>query len=500
MQSLDPRTPVIVGAGQVLQRPQEGAGLSPVELAAEAARLAAQDSGAGGALLSHATCFSHVATACWPYRDEAALVAAELGVEPRLTMRSAQFGGDGALRLISETARMIGAGELDVAVLTGAEAIGSLIASHRRGGDPPWHIQAQDVNPDRAFGTDRLPGTELESSRGLTIPLFVYALIETAVRGRAGRAPDAHLTHICELWSRLSLIAAGNPNAWSPHSLSAKQLRESAGGNRLVSAPYLKLLAANIQVDMASGLVMCSAEAALAAGVARERWIFPHVGAFAQDEWFVSERNDLATSPAVRACGRTALAHAGLAIDEIAHIDIYSCFPSAVQIAAGELGLASDDPGRELSVTGGLTFGGGPGNNYSSHAVATLVARLRDDPEAYGLSTGVGWYLTKHAIGIYSAKAPSRPFADVNAGAHMERPQARGVDADFTGDARIEAYTVPFERDEQPVSAIITALTADGRRVLGKSTHRESIAALLEADPLRLEVTLSASGDWRPAG
>jgi acetyl-CoA C-acetyltransferase len=497
MQSLDSRTPVIVGAGQVLQRPEEGAGLSPIELAAEAARLAAQDSGAA-ALLSRADCFSHVATACWPYGDEAALVAAELGVQPRLTMRSAQFGGDGALRLIHETARLIATGELDVAVITGAEAIGSLISAHRSGGEPPWQTQSPDVSPDRAFGTDRLPGTELEIARGLTIPLFVYALLETAVRGRSGRTPDAHLEHVSELWSRLSLIAAENPNAWAPHALSAQQLRESEAGNRLVSAPYLKLLAANIQVDMASALVICSAEAAAAAGVPRDRWVFPHVGAFAQDEWFVSERQDLASSPAIRACGEAALEHAGLQIEEIAHLDIYSCFPSALQIAAAELGLASDEEGLELSVTGGLTFAGGPGNNYSSHAVATLVGRLRDDPEGFGLSTGVGWYLTKHAIGIYSATAPARPFADLNAGARIDRQPARAVASDFAGHARIEAYTVPFERDEQPVSAIIAALTPDGTRVLGKSTDGESIAALLEGDPLSLEVTFEQSGDWRP--
>ena len=49
-------------------------------------------------------------------------------------------------------------------------------------------------------------------------------------------------------------------------------------------------------------------------------------------------------------------------ISEIDAFDIYSCFPSAIQIACDEIGLDIDDP-RNLTVTGGLPYFGGPGNN-----------------------------------------------------------------------------------------------------------------------------------------
>ena len=85
-----------------------------------------------------------------------------------------------------------------------------------------------------------------------------------------------------------------------------------------------------------------------------------------------------------------------------------------MQIAAAELGLPVGDPDRPLSLTGGLTFAGGPGNNYGGHAIATMVQRLRAEPQARGLTTSLGWYLTKHAIGIYSATPPERPFASLH--------------------------------------------------------------------------------------
>ncbi len=204
----------------------------------------------------------------------------------------------------------------------------------------------------------------------------------------------------------------------------------------MVAAPYTKLLTANIQVNMASGLILTSARAAEQAGVPQDRWIFIHAGAQAHERWHVASARTL-----VRLLRRSApragppCERAGVTIDEIAHLDLYSCFPSAVQIAARELGLAIDDPARPLTVTGGLTFAGGPGNNYASHAIATLMPRLRADPEAYGLATAVGWYLTKHAVGIYSARPPRQPFASLDPQPPLPQPR-RGRRPHGAGDYR----------------------------------------------------------------
>jgi acetyl-CoA C-acetyltransferase len=229
----------------------------------------------------------------------------------------------------------------------------------------------------------------------------VYALLETAVRGRAQADRESHQRSIAELWSGFSDVAASNPCAKLRRHVGVEELLAA----RPVSAPYTKLLTANADVDLATGLIMCSSQAAADAGVPRDRWVFPLAAAHAQEEWFVSERADLAASPAIRAAARAALEHAQLEIDEVAHVDIYSCFPSAVQIAAAELGLAANR--RPLTVTGGLTFAGGPGNNYTSHAIAALVERLRAEPDGSALCTAVGWYLTKHAALVLSG-SPGR--------------------------------------------------------------------------------------------
>ena len=228
------------------------------------------------------------------------------------------------------------------------------------------------------------------------------------------RSPAAHTEHIARLWSRLSEIAASNQYAWIKHVYSSAEIATPTPANRLVSTPYTKLLTANIQVNMASGLILASADAARQAGVPSERWICIHGGAQALEEWHVSERAELDAGRAIAAAGRALLRHADIEIDDVAQVDLYSCFPAAVEIAARELGLSIGDPARAPSVTGGLTFAGGPGNNYSSHAIATLVHRLREAPDSYGLTSAVGWYMTKHALGLYAGRPPRQAFASLH--------------------------------------------------------------------------------------
>jgi acetyl-CoA C-acetyltransferase len=485
MTAIDPRTPVIVGAGVVTRDGADG----PIALAVEALRLALDDSGAREALLRRADSCRHVATLCWPYTDEAALIAAELGASPRETVRTVPIGGDGPQRLVSDTARAIAHGEIEVALVSGAEAMAALREQQQNGTRPTWPSQASDVAPTRVVGADRAPSNEAEAAVGLLAPVYNYALLETAVQGRAGAERDAHHRKIAELWSRFSSVAAGNPHARIRQRYDPDSLREATPDNRPVSYPYTKLLVANIGVDQATGLVICSAEAAAAAGVPRDRWVFPLAGAHATDEWFMTERAELASSPAINAAGRAALAHAAVAIDDIAYIDLYACFPSAVQIAASEFGVQSSD-GRPLTLTGGLTFAGGPGNNYASHGIAAAIAKLREDPDAFALTTALGWYATKHACGIYAGRPGARPFRAIDANELVELPPARAATATYEGPATLEAYTVPYDRAGEPEAAIVSALTPNGERALQRSADPELIGWLLEDDPLGEQITL----------
>lgn len=487
---MDPRTPVIVGAGQLSYRHRPGGELlDPMALAAEALRIAGHDSGTGDTLLRGADSVRCVPSTSWQYRDQAALTAAAVGAAPRETVQTTVFGGDGPQRLIGETAAAIAAGEVDVALLSGAESVATLLSEQREGRRPDWPEQPEGVAPTRVLGTDRQPVTDAEAAVGLLQPVAVYALIETALRARTGRDPDAHLQEIARLWSRFSAVALDNPHAWLREPRSAEQIATPSDGNRIVATPYRKLMTANIQVDQAAALILCSVEAAERAGVPSDRWVFPWAGGHADEEWFVSERADMAASPALGASAGAALEHAGAGIDDVEYVDLYSCFPVAVEIGANELGIDLDE--RTPTVTGGLTFAGGPGNDYAMHATVTLVGLLREDPTALGLSTALGWYLTKHAAGVFSATPPPRPYALIDAGATLDRPVPRQVATDYSGPATLEAYTVPHGRDGEPEAAIATALTPAGERMLVRTEDSSAVAALLEADPLGATVNVA---------
>ncbi|MDN2501551.1 crotonase/enoyl-CoA hydratase family protein [Nocardia nova] len=485
--TIAPNTPVLVGAGQLVQH-QPNTAEDPAALAVRALRLAARDAGVGQSLLSAADAVFAVASASWKYRDLGALVARSVGADGADTVQSSTYGGDGGQLLVNEAAQAIADGTYEIVLVTGAEAGATMAAAQRAGTEVAWPEQGPEVEPTRVAGIDKEANNAAEIAVGLGAPIYMYALMESANRHRLGRDPKQHLEAIGELWSRLSVVGADNPNAWLPQRFSAPELTTPTADNRTVSAPYTKLLCANLQVDMAAGLVLCSAAAAEAAGIPQDKWVFVHAGASAHDEWFVSERAELAASPAIRAVGAAALEHAGLTIDRIGPVDLYSCFPVAVQIAARELGLATDDPERSLSVTGGLTFGGGPGNNYGTHAIATMVAQLRADPDAFGLSTSLGWYVTKHALGIYSATPPQRSYAHLRP--VVDNPPARPVRTEYEGPAVVEAYTLPYGRDGEPEAAIISLIAPDGARVLVRSNRSDLVAELRDGDALGRSVTV----------
>jgi acetyl-CoA C-acetyltransferase len=196
---------------------------------------------------------------------------------------------------------------------------------------------------------------------------------------------------------------------------------------------------------------------------------------------FVSNRQDLHSSPAIRVAGRTALELAGIGVDDVRHVDLYSCFPSAVQIGAAELGLSLD---RQLTVTGGLSFAGGPWNDYVTHSIATMANVLRDDPGSIGLCSANGGYTTKHAMGLYSTTPPAEGFkwADVQAEVDAVTDD-KELAEDSDGPVTIESYTVMHERDGSMGSALVAVLTPDGRRGWATSTDADVMKAM-ESDDL----------------
>ncbi len=455
----------------------------------EAIRAAAVD--AGLASVPEVDSVRVVSLLSWRYGDPALVVAQQLGLSPRETAMTT-MGGNSPQSLVNETALAIQRGELDIAILTGGEAWHSRSRARKAGADLAWRKAPANAFP-RVLGDDLEMNHPAERERGLMMPVQIYPMFETAIRAAAGRTAAQQQVLASELWSRFSEVAAHNPAAWSRKARSAEEIRTPTASNRMIGFPYTKYMNSNNNVDMAAALIMCSAAKAQALGVARDRWVFPLSGADCHEHNYISNRWSFDRTPAIELGGRDALQLAGVTIDDVEIIDLYSCFPSAVQLGAQSLGLALD---RQLTRTGGLSFAGGPWNNYSMHAIATVMRDVREKPGALGLVWANGGYATKHSFGVYGTNPPlsfqhSSPQAEIDALPSRELADVAAA----VGEATIEAYTVMHTRDGEPETALAACLLADGRRAWGTSTDAALAAAMCEGEWVGRATRLTDEGE-----
>ena len=485
---MDSTTPVIVGAAQLVQRVDDLAeAREAAELMTDAVRAAAVDSGADN-IAARAGLVVTIKGA-WSYRDPSRIVADAVGATNARTALTAD-GGNTPQLIVDVLAERISRGELDVAIIIGAETIWSRRRMRSSGVQRDVTAQLEDVKPDELLGRDLVLGDDFEHSRGLNLPVDIYPLFESAIRHRRGETPDVHRDRLAKMWADFNAVAVDNPYAWFRTPMSADDIRDPSPSNRMVAFPYTKAMCSNWDVDQAAAIIMCSAEAASAAGVPRDRWVYPYGGAEADDTALVSHRDELGRSPAIAAAWRALSAQCRLGIDDIAHLDVYSCFPSAVQASIEAIGI---DESRRLTVTGGLTFAGGPLNNYVSHSIAAMVGVLREDPAARGLVTANGGFITKHALGIYSATPPTVPFGRTSLGDADVQHQPRAVAPDATGTLDIEAYTVMHDHNG-PSRALVGFRTPDDRRTWGFSQDSDVMQSLLASDHVGSPATLDGEG------
>jgi len=389
------------------------------------------------------------------------------------------MGGNSPQSLVNLASLAIQAGRSDLVLLGGAEAWRTRTAARASGTDLAWTVQGDDV-PVAERSTAEVPMTsDGEQARGVLMPVQMYPLFEQGLRIRLGRGLDEHLARVAELWARFSEVAATNPHAWIQEAFTPEQISTPSADNRMIGFPYTKRMNSNNAVEQGAALILCSAERAEALGVPRDRWVFPHSGTDAHDHYFVSERQDLGSSPAMRLAGRAALDLAGVGVDDLAHIDLYSCFPSAVEIAATELGISLD---RALTVTGGLSFAGGPWNNYVMHSLATTVARLRETPGSLALVSANGGFITKHAFGVYGTEPPVAGFRHAEPQADVDALPRRELCTDPDGPLEVEAWTALHDRDGAPENGIVFGLLPDGRRAIGTTAEPAALKALVTED------------------
>jgi acetyl-CoA C-acetyltransferase len=491
--TIDPRLPVIIGVGQTVQRANSvEEALEPVDLMAEAARAAAADAGVSGVPALDSVRIVQLLS--WRYKDPARLLADALGVTTRETVYTTP-GGNTPQMLVNTTADEIRRGDIDIALLSGSECWRTRMRARKAEAALPWRSEPDGTAPSRIIGAEFVMSHPVEIARKIFMPVQVYPMFETALRAAAGEQPDDHQRRVSELWSRFSSVAAHNPYAWVQRELSPEEIRTPGPNNRMIGLPYPKYMNSNNDVDMAAALIMCSVERARQLGVSEDKWVYLHAGADCHDTKFVSNRADFHSSPAVRLGGQRALDLAGIGIDDVEVVDLYSCFPAAVQMGAAALGL---DPGRQLTRTGGLAFAGGPWNNYVMHAIATVVGDLRERPGAHGLVWANGGYVTKHAFGVYSTTPPSDGLkldggavqADIDALPTIELAE----EADAAGPATVEAYTVMHGREGSPELGIATCLVPDGRRAWGTTTDPDLLGGLTQGEWVGRAVSLDDQG------
>jgi len=457
-----------VGVGQLVQRdPDPGSAPTPADMLAETARRAARDAGLSPRALADLDTVGLVDVMAWRPRNGPRLVAEALGARPSRCIATA-VGGEIPLRLLAHAGRAIGRGESRMALVAGCNALRTLRLARRAGVELGWETGGEG-RPE-LLGQNRAGSTAREQAVGLRMPIHVYPIFENALRARRGLDLATHRKSLGVLMSRFTRVAAENPYAWFPVARSPEELVTPGPANRMIAYPYTKYLNAVMETDQAAAALLLSAGEARARGIPESRWILLRGAAHdAERAWFPSERPDLAACHAIRRAVGAALGEAGLGLADVHHLDFYSCFPVAVEMTCEMLGIPESDP-RGFTVTGGLPYAGGPGNNATLHSVASMVERLREAPGRVGLVTGNGWYLTKHSALLLSS-APAEGAAAEGAPAPEadgEGPAPELAEAP-AGRGRLETWTVLYDREGRPERGIAVGRLDDGRRFLANT-------------------------------
>lgn len=494
-ENLDPRTPVLVGVGQFAERVDDAGyrGLSAVGLAVEAATIALAD--AGGADVAAAidtiaairqfeisTPIGHAPLG--RSTNVARSIARDIGADPARAILEVT-GGQGPQHLVSELGDAIARGDSEVVLLVGSEAIST--ARHLSAADdkPDFSDDPGGTVEDRGYGLRGIV-TIPQVRHGLVDATSQYALLEHARRARLGIDRQAYARSMGELFAPFTAVAAANPLSAAPTERTADELVTVSERNRMVADPFPKFLIARDQVNQAAAVLLMSVAAARRLGVAEDRWVFVH-GRADTAERSIMDRPDLGASPAAVAAVSSALDVAGIGIDDVAHVDLYSCYPVAVAAVCDGLGLSADDP-RGLTLTGGLPFFGGPGNNYSMHGIAEVVGRVRSHPGSYGLVGANGGIISKYSAGVYATTPVAWSSVDMAAlQAPLDAVPVAPTTSTPNGWATIETYTVKHERSG-PVGIVVGRLESDGRRFLAMTVPGDD------------EVTALLSGDVEPLG
>ncbi|MXO47555.1 acetyl-CoA acetyltransferase [Erythrobacter vulgaris] len=479
MSETDPhKTPVIIGVGQINDRPEDPRdGLDPIGLMAEALRRADQD--AGGGWLADCDSLSVVAQLAWPQLNPVdGKLAKMLSLNPVHSMQTAMPSGDSPVLLLHEAANRIARGDAQICSVVGGEALrtaAKLVTSKAsENGEKPNALR--DANHRKRTG--------YAQTYGLVLPTDVYPLYENASRAAYGQTLEEGQAESGVIWSKMSEVAAGNESAWIRRPVGPRAIVTPTPDNRPIAFPYTKLQVANSSVNQGAGFLVTSLAEARARGIPESHLVFLGYGAAAHEDADFLARDDYEASPSLAVSIERALNLNGISTSDLAHVELYSCFPCVPKMARRVLDWPLDKP---MTVFGGLTFGGGPVGNYMSHAIAEMVSRLRGT-SSKGLLFANGGYATHNHTLVLSGAQTGALFPqdfDFQGEADSRRGSIPELDEAYSGDATIETYTVHYGREGSPRSGVIVARTSAGGRTLAlvPPSDAETISFLTSGAP-----------------
>ena len=490
------RIAVIVGAGEIVDRPKDAAlGKEPLTLLEEALRRAEADSGAK--LLGEIDSLDVVNFLSWRYRDPEQLLAKRLGIAPAHCYYG-PVGGESPIRYLHEAAQRIARGECSVAAVCGAEAQSSATKAERSGVTLPWTPFAHDVPEPKRGAAFQKP---LAVKLGVFRPITVYPLYETATSAHWGQTPREALAESGALWSTYARVASDNPNSWLKKRFASDEITTPSPDNRLIAWPYTKLMVANPTVNMGAALLLTSLAKARGAGISEDRLIYPLGGAFAEEPRDYLLRDQFCESHPQNAVLKAAMDLAGGDGRHFDAIELYSCFPCVPKMARRTLGLGPD---VEPTVTGGLTFFGAPLNTYMTHAACAMVRRLRNGARL-GLLYGQGGFVTKHHALIVSRNPPREALSQdtsVQAEADRNKRAVPEVVTEAKGNGKVEAFTVIFRGNGEVEHGVAMLRTEADARTLARIPAQDgaTLAHLMTMDrtPVGSVGTIAMAEDGVP--
>lgn len=499
--SIEPKRPVIIGVAEWTGRDSAPAdALSPVDMLERVAKAALADAGASTSLVDAITDISVVRTFFdstpayqapgVSYSNLPRSLAKRLAANPS-GLTYPHVGGNTPQFQVNTYAERLAAGQGDVVVLAGAEAMRTMNNAARQGFELNW---IEDTGDTPELIGDGTPGVNKhEMAHNIGVPVSTYPLYENAIGHHAGRTPAEQRAFCGELFAPFSDVAATNPYSAFTQRYRPEELSEVGPGNRMLAYPYTKRMVAQMYVDQAAAVVMTTYARAKELGVADEKIIHLHGCADTKEKWFISDRVDYHSCPAMRVGSQHAFDMAGKTAADMAFFDLYSCFPSAVEVGCDALGVDMFDP-RGMTVTGGLPFFGGPGNNYTMHGIATMATKLRAQRGSFGYATGNGWYLTKHSFGVYSTAAPQGPFeraAPASYQSEIDALESPAFTQEPQGAGRVETYTVVYGKEGASKGIFIGRTNDTNARFLAVSKDPATLEQMIDKPVIGRAITVT---------